>query len=142
MEVGFILWHTGSHKPTYRPWADLVWTVLVQQTAICYWNHFVSTIREVMCLIQWFLYLTTSWSKCLSWQTSDCIGNWGVPDTLWNLLFSYTDVIILLPSYVLFTADRKNTAGWLVGNSMIKQTITFLYEKSPDWVKIKPSNYC
>jgi len=39
---------------------------------------------------------------------------------------------MLLPNCVLFAADRKNTAGWLVGNSMIKQTITFIYEASPD----------
>ena len=128
---GFTVWHNESHKPTYRTWADLIWRVLVKQTVICYWNRFVSTIREIMCLIQWFLYLTTSLSKCLPWQTSDCRGNWGAPDPLWNLLFSYSDVIILLPFYVLFTTDRKNIAGWLVGNSMIKQTITFIYEASP-----------
>jgi hypothetical protein len=38
---------------------------------------------------------------------------------------------MLLPFYVLFPTDRKNTAGWLVGNSMIKQAITFIYEASP-----------
>ena len=126
------VWHSGSHITTYRPWADLLWTVLVKQTAICYWNHFVSTIREIMCLIQGFLYLTISCSKCLSWQTNDCRGNWGAPDPLWNLIFNYSDLIILLPFCLLFTADRKNPAGWLVGNSMIKQTVTFIYEASPD----------
>jgi hypothetical protein len=37
---------------------------------------------------------------------------------------------MLLPFYVLFTTDRKNTAAWLVGNGMIKQTITFIDEAS------------
>jgi len=44
------------------------------------------------------------------------------------LIFNYSDLIIILPFCVLFTADRKNTAGWLVGNSMIKRKITFTYE--------------
>jgi len=48
-----------------------------------------------------------------------------------ELIFSYFNLIILLPFYVLFTADRKNTAWWLVGISMIKQAITFIYEAFP-----------
>jgi len=57
-----------------------------------------------------------------------------------ELIFSYSELIILLSFCVLFTADRKNTAVLLVGNSMIKRKITFIYEASPDYVQIKPGN--
>jgi hypothetical protein len=46
------------------------------------------------------------------------------------MIFSYCELILLLAFNVLITADRKNTAGWLAGNSMIKHTVTFIYEAS------------
>jgi len=39
---------------------------------------------------------------------------------------------MLLQFYVLFTGDRKYTAGWLVGNSVVKGAVTFIYEGSAD----------
>ena len=57
-----------------------------------------------------------------------------------ELIFNYSDLIILLPFCALFTADRKNTAECLVGNSMIKEKIKFICETSPNYVIIKPGN--
>jgi len=52
---------------------------------------------------------------------------------------NYSDLIILT-IYVLFTADRNNTEWSLVGNSVIKRTLIFIYETYPVQVKIKPDN--
>jgi len=57
-----------------------------------------------------------------------------------ELIFSYSELIILLSFCVLFTADRKNTAVLLVGNRIIKRKITFLYEASPDSVQFESGN--
>jgi len=64
-----------------------------------------------------------------------------LPDPLWNFIFNYSDLIILLQIYILFTADRKETARWLVRNCMIKHTVTFINEEIPDWLKMRPGNY-
>jgi len=59
-----------------------------------------------------------------------CRVNWGVPEPLWKLIFSYCDLIIILKFYILFTADRKDTAVWLVGNSTMKHNNIYIWSFS------------
>ena len=84
-------------------------------------------MKEIMCLLHWFLYLSSPWSKCLSDRPgiAEVIQVWLILYGTWYLItvFNYVTKIV-----IFFTANRKNTAGWLVGNSTIQQTIN-LYMK-------------
>jgi len=42
------------------------------------------TVPYVQTALQYQKYFSHIWSKSLSWETSNCRGNWGAPDPLWS----------------------------------------------------------
>jgi len=52
------------------------------------------------------------------------------------VLITIIVIMLVLVIDLLFTAHRLNSAGWLLGSSIIKQTITFRYEVSKNRSKL------